>query len=124
MKSKSPSARPRAQARLKVAEANITMYDAPRTLYLVRHYSGAYPQMCENVIGETSRSYVSCDYEHGPFYRHSKKDFRVITEVEYSDLLWVRTNRYKLSKAVEDCADPAILRQIAALVGHEEKKGA
>ena len=107
-----------------MAEPKITMYDAPRTLLLVANHPGAYPYKSENCIGETSRSYVYREFEWGPSGRWAKKDYRVFTEDEYNELVWASMIRYELSKAVENCYDPAILRQIAALVGYKEKPNA
>ena len=104
-----------------MAEPKITKYETPRTLFLVGNHVGARPQKHRNVIGETSRSYISRDYEHGPLYRLAKKDFRIITEEEYNELSWAMANRYRISKAVEDLFSPTKLRQIAEIVGDAEK---
>lgn len=72
------------------------------------------------IESETSRSWVTVSGT-----KYSKKDRPhgiYIDQQEIDDACWVNDHRYKVSSLVDRCQDPAILRQIAALVGYEETK--
>lgn len=96
------------------------MYDAPRTLFY-RAKGGTWPQS-RTTYGETSRSYLV-----GPRFppnRLQKATIDLISEEEYRNARFVVDHRHKIGRLVMDLKDPAILRQIAALVGFEEKPNA
>lgn len=100
-----------------MAEPKITMYDAPRTICYRLVGNPAWPQQV-TIFGETSRSYM-----HGYVSRPrklAKASITIITEQEYREARFALDHSREIGRLVMYLKDPAILRQIAALVGYEE----
>lgn len=81
----------------------------------------------KSVIGETKLSWLVGHSERlatkvpkrGPLPRGM-----LLNECEVDEAVWINDNRYRLSEYVRDCRDFVTLKQIADLVGFEEKKRA
>ena len=70
--------------------------------------------------GDTGRSWL-LGHERNP-NRYAKKDYTPCSKEERDEWAWALNHRYPISKKVYALLDPAILRQIAALVGYEEPR--
>ena len=102
-------------------EPKITMYDAPRTIYYRRKGAHGWPQR-STFFGETSRSYL-----YGSKWRPeklAKATIDLTTEEEYRNARFALDHSREIARLMMGVRDPAILRQIAALVGYVEKPNA
>jgi len=94
----------------------------PRTIYLKRNENG-YCSKLINYCGKTTRSWVCGPPWFCAFWSFSY--YTEITAAEFTEWEWYIKNVYHVSRSVEHCKDPAIIRQIAKLVNYQEQqKGA
>lgn len=88
------------------------MYDAPREVWVAVKPFG---QPCAvKLTGEDDLRWY-CENSS-----YAKRLVRVVTEAEFKEYSWVVNNRYWIGTFVSAVQDPAILRQIATLIGYKE----
>lgn len=96
----------------------VERYDTPKRIWF-RNKETGYPSVCD-FIGKTKRSFVSgggWDCKLWPFTLYEE-----ITEHNYQEWLWLWRNRHYIGERVQRLRDPAKLREIAKIVGYEEKQ--
>ncbi len=72
------------------------------------------------VTGETSRSWlVGPEWIGDRREKYSKKNYEICTGADFEEQLWRDKHQYRIGQLVGNRIDPAILRQIAALIGYD-----
>ncbi len=94
------------------------LYPEPKTMYLKAEYG--WPQKID-AIGETKRSWIAG--RHWDPTRYAKKEYRVLTEEEYSAETWAFRNRLAIGDAIQYGHHAAEqLRKVAEIIGWKEAK--
>lgn len=96
------------------------------TLWCHDHRDHRRPWFEKTITSETRMSWIVGD--HGGFKVNKKTMLENMgawgtrkwhTKESMDNEIWVSRNRYKIADSVQSCRDPEVLRQVAALVGHE-----
>ncbi len=93
-------------------------FEPPKPIYLQNNGSG---HCCEvsDCCGKTARSWVVDGY--GRVHLFQFCEYTEISEHDYNEWIWLRTNQYRIGQLVQHSKDPAVVRAVAKLVGYEEK---
>lgn len=93
------------------------MSDFPRKIWL-RNSSGYISE--RTLWAETSRSWICGPYRCNT-KKLPKKSHSLATEQEAAEHQWASAHRYRIAQQLE-WASPAMLRQIAAMIGYEDEE--
>ena len=70
------------------------------------------------VVGETRLSWILSIHTKVPKKNPSPRAF-AFSEAQIDELEWLEVHRYKVADRVQKIDDPALMKQVAALIGYE-----
>lgn len=107
--------------------STVWRFDENRRVYPKDSGIGASPIWREHwrpvkIVGETSGSWVA--QNDGKINKKAPGQKWAFSQAEIDEREWVEVHRHQIREHILQVTDPAVLRQIAALVGYEAKEKA
>ncbi len=105
--------------------AKTQMYDVPREVWLTAIGGrNQFRPSLRAITGESKDDWFVLPmqrYPNCPPQKYAKRQWRIVAKEEAADLEWSFQHKDMIAQRVM-IQDPAILRQIAALIGYKESK--